>query len=357
VSANLKGFNTMSEGTNILSEREAAVLGAIVYEYILTGKPVGSRSFVHKYSFNLSPATMRNIMYDLETMGFLTQPHTSAGRVPTDKGYRYYVNNLLDTYELMSSDYSIREDMLTQEIELDKMFVSITKMLSDMSNYAGIVLTPKPDFSVVKHIELVPLGNNVILFILVTRTGIVINKRISVSQSLNQDELHVFSKFLTTELNGFSIAHIKMKVLEKLRKGVDPYSELQLALDIVELALSESESQEIYIEGIENIIKIPDMIDGGFIMPFLHLVEERNILGIILEKTIIHDGVTTLIGGEIEEEDVIGCSLITAPYKIGNNHVGVVGIIGPTRMNYKTVVPLVDYTGRVVSDMLTKMSK
>ncbi len=196
-----------------------------------------------------------------------------------------------------------------------------------------------------------------LLFILVTRTGIIINKRISLSQNLNQDELHVFSKFLTTELNGFSIGHVKEVVLEKLRKNVDPYSEKQLALDIVELALQDTDHQDIYIEGIENIITIPDMVEGGYIMPFLHLVEDRSVLTIILEQTIDADGVSTLIGDEIEEEKVIGCSLITSPYKIGNNHVGVVGIIGPTRMNYKTVVPLVDYTGRVVSDMLTKMSK
>ncbi|MFW6365189.1 MAG: heat-inducible transcriptional repressor HrcA [Spirochaetota bacterium] len=347
----------MDNRQNTLSEREAAVLGAIVYEYIMTGKPVGSRSFVHKYSFNLSPATMRNIMFDLETMGFLMQPHTSAGRVPTDRGYRYYVNNILDSYDIMGSDYTIREEMLTREIELDKLFVSITKMLSEMSKYAGIVLTPKPDFSVVKHIELVPLGNNVILFILVTRTGIIINKRIPLSKTLNQDELHGFSKFLTTELNGFSIGHVRTTVIQKLRKTVDPYSELQLALDILELALNEIESQDTYIEGIENIIRIPDMIEGGNIMPFLHLIEDRSILTFILERTIESEGVSTLIGDEIEDETVIGCSLVTSPYKIGNNHVGVVGIIGPTRMNYKTVVPLVDYTGRIVSDMLTKMSK
>lgn len=341
-----------------LSERESAVLGALVYEYIVAGKPVGSRSFVQKYQFNISPATMRNIMYDLENLGYLKQPHTSAGRVPTDRGYRYYVNSLLDSYEFMNEGFdNIREDSLTRELELDKVFESVTRMLSDVSKYAGVILTPKPDFTVVKHIELVPLGYNAILFILVTRTGIILNRRIVVSQSLTQDDLHRFSKYLTLELDGYSLYDIKIRVLQKKRKSIDPVNEMQLALDIVELALSEEESQKIYIEGLENILKIPEMIEEEHLMPFLHIFEERSLLTFILKQNMEDEGVSTLIGGEIEEDGINGCSLVTSPYKIGNNHVGVVGIIGPTRMNYKTVVPLVDYTGKVVSDLLTKMSK
>lgn len=341
-----------------LTEREAAVLGALVFEYISTGKPVGSRSFVHKYSFNISPATMRNIMFDLESMDYLAQPHTSAGRVPTDKGYRYYVDRLVGSYELKNADFSgIRSDMLTREIELNKMFESVTRMLSDVSKYAGVILTPKPDFTVVKHIELVPLGHGNLLFILVTRTGIVLNKRVTVSQTLNQDELHRFSKYLTSELNGYSIFSIKDSVLGELRSGLNPNNEMQLAIDIVELALTEDESQELYIEGLENILKIPEMVDESLLLPFLHLIEDRKNLIVILKRNMRLDGVSTLIGEEIDQASITGCSLVTSTYKIGNNHVGVVGIIGPTRMNYKTVVPLVDYTGKVVTELLTKMSK
>ncbi|MDA3901135.1 MAG: heat-inducible transcriptional repressor HrcA [Spirochaetes bacterium] len=341
-----------------LTERESAVLGALVFEYIATGKPVGSRSFVQKYSFNISPATMRNIMFDLEALNYLAQPHTSAGRVPTDKGYRYYVDRLLGSYELKQADFSgIKSDVLTREIELNKMFASVTRMLSDISKYAGIILTPKPDFTVVKHVELVPLGQGNMLFILVTRTGIVLNKRVSVSQVLNQDELHRFSKYLTSELNGYSIFAIKDSVLNELRAKLNPNNEMQLAIDIVELALVEDESQDLYIEGIENILKIPEMIDEALLLPFLHLIEDRKNLIFILKRNMRSDGVSTLIGEEIDEGSINGCSLVTTAYKIGNNHVGVVGIIGPTRMNYKTVVPLVDYTGKVVSELLTKMSK
>lgn len=341
-----------------LSERESAVLGAVVFEFITTGRPVGSRSFVQKYSFNISPATMRNIMYDLEALGFLQQPHTSAGRVPTDLGYRYYVNSVLDSYDLAMDHYrSIRENLLKREFELDKMFVSITRMLSEISNYAGVALTPKPDFTVVKHIELVPLSQNLVLVVLVTRTGLVLNKRIQISVTLNQDELHKFSKYLTTEMCGFSLHDIKSRSLAEQRKIMNPDSELQLALDILELALGENESQDVYIEGVEKILKIPDMIENEYLYPFLHMIEEKHQLNEILVNVMEEEGVTTLIGREIEYEDICGCSLITSPYKIGDKTVGVIGIIGPTRMNYKVAVPLVDYTGKVVSDLLTKLSK
>jgi heat-inducible transcriptional repressor len=187
-----------------LDEREAAVLRAIVYEYITKGKPVGSRSFVQKYSFTISPATMRNIMFDLESLGYLTQPHTSAGRTPTDKGYRFYVDSLLDSYEfVMNEKLKVKEELLRRELQLDKMFSSISKMLSLVSRYAGVVLTPKPDFTVVKYIDLVPLDNNEILFILITRTGVVLTKRVTVSTSILQDELYQHSRYLSSELCGF----------------------------------------------------------------------------------------------------------------------------------------------------------
>ncbi len=344
--------------TQNLSERESAVLGAVVFEFITTGRPVGSRSFVQKYSFNISPATMRNIMFDLESLGFLQQPHTSAGRVPTDLGYRYYVNSVLGSYELAMDHYrSIRENLLKREFELDKMFVSITRMLSEISSYAGVALTPKPDFTVVKHIELVPLSPGLVLVVLVTRTGLVINKRISISVTLNQDELHSFSKFLTTEMCGFSLYDIKNRHLSEQRKKLNPDNEMQLALDILELALGEEVMQDVYVEGVEKILKIPDMIENEHLYPFLHMIEEKNQLSEILVNVMGADGVTTLIGKEIDYDDICGCSLITSSYKIGEKPVGVIGIIGPTRMNYKVVVPLVDYTGKVVSDLLTKLSK
>jgi len=345
--------------TKQLNDREAQVLKAIVYEYIATGKPVGSRSFVQKYSFSLSPATMRNIMFDLEQMGYLSHPHTSAGRIPTDKGYRFYVDSLLDTYETVAkTDIELREEMLAREIELDKIFMSIVKMLSLISKYTGIALMPKPDFTVVKHIELISLTSNDVLFIIVTRTGIVIHKKVKLSSSINQDDLYKYSRFLTAELSGYSLVEIRQSLINQLRTVTDVETSVRdVALDITELALKDEQEPDIYIDGIENLLHIPDIVEAEKLHEIVRFIEQKDTLRKIMEDLRQKEGVFTLIGDEIKDIAIPCCSIIASSYKIGNSPVGVVGVIGPTRMDYEKVVPLVDYTGKVVSNFLTQMTK
>jgi len=339
----------------LLDERESAILNAIVYEYILTGKPVGSRSFVQKYSFSLSPATMRNIMFDLERMNFLMQPHTSSGRVPTDKGYRYYVNSLLDSYH--SQEMTIDERILQKEVQLDKIFGSIIKMLAANSNYAGIMLSPKSDFTVVKLIELIQLESNEVLLITITRTGMILTRKVGLSVKVTQDQLSEYSRFLTNELCGYSLHDIRERIFDDLRLDKISLSNRELALDIAEIAFSETENSTINIDGIENLLKIPEMVEEKRLNSLLSIIEEKNILKNILESHIDNEGVKILIGEEIDNEKVTGCSLVASSYKIGNTPVGAVGVFGPTRMDYEKVVPLVDYTGKAVTSLLTKMSK
>jgi len=346
-----------TETERLLDERESAILNSIVYEYIITGKPVGSRSFVQKYSFSLSPATMRNIMYDLERFGFLMQPHTSAGRVPTDKGYRYYVNSLLENYDSTFQDMVIDEKIFQRELQLDKIFESVTKMLSMISHYAGVMLSPNPDFAVVKVLELVQLESSEVLLIAVTRTGIILTRKVNLSERVTQDELSEYSNFLTRELCGYSLQEIKTSLFTSLREDSQSIKNRELAIDIAQLALSETGESVINIDGIENLLRIPEMVEDIRLKSLLNIIEEKNILKSILEKHIGSEGIKILIGEEIDNEKVAGCSLVTSSYKIGNKPVGSIGVIGPTRMDYEKVVPLVDYTGKAVSGLLTKMSK
>jgi len=342
-----------------LDERESSLLQAIVHEYINTGKPVGSRSFVHKYSLAVSPATMRNIMFDLEGLEFLKQPHTSAGRIPTDKGYRFYVNFILDSYDLSlkGREISVKEEAIKREVQLDKIFSIITRMLSTESHYAAVMLTPRFDFTVVKRVVLIPMDNNEILFILVTRIGVVLSKKVMVSANVTQDDLYTFSNYLTGELCGYTINEIKDTIFDRLRQEKTAGINKEMALDIAQLAFSESEEPRLYIEGMENLLKIPEMIEKERLDSLLSIIEEKSIIRRILENTLENEGIRTLIGKEIDDEKVRGCSMISNSYKIGNKMVGAVGVIGPTRMDYEKVVPLVDYTGNVVTEMLTKMSK
>lgn len=338
-----------------LDERESAILNAIVYEYILTGKPVGSRSFVQKYSFSLSPATMRNIMFDLERMDFLMQPHTSSGRVPTDKGYRYYVDSLLDKYN--SHEMIIDEKIFQREVHLDKIFESVTKMLSVTSNYAGVMLSPRPDFTVVKLIELIQVESSEVLLIAITRTGMILTRKVAISVRVTQDELFEYSKFLTGELSGYSLNEIKERIFGNLRSDRISSSNRELALDIAEIAFREATDSNINIDGIENLLRIPEMVEEERLSSLLNIIEEKNILKRILESHLDSEGVKILIGKEINNDKVTGCSLVASSYRIGNKPVGAVGVFGPTRMDYEKVVPLVDYTGKAVSGLLTKMSK
>ena len=342
-----------------LDERESSILQAVVYDYITTGKPVGSRSFVQKYSLSISPATMRNIMYDLESLEFLKQPHTSAGRIPTDKGYRFYVNSLLDSYEFSWNDkkISVKEEAINREVQLDRIFSLITRMLSTESKYAAVMLTPRFDFTVVKRIVLVPMDNNDILFILITRTGIVLTKKVLVSSSVTQDDLYSFSNYLTGELCGYAINDIKDNIFDRLRSEKVAGINKDMALDIAQLAVSDYEEPQLHLDGVENLLKIPEMVEEERLQSLLSIIEEKNILRSILEKTIEGEGIRTLIGDEIEDDKVAGCSMVSTSYKIGNKQVGAIGVLGPTRMDYEKVVPLVDYTGRVVTELLTKMSK
>ncbi len=340
-----------------LDERESAILNAIVYEYILTGKAVGSRSFVQKYSFSLSPATMRNIMFDLEQMDYLMQPHTSSGRIPTDKGYRYYVDSLLDNYNMnYTQEMRIDEKLIQREMQLDKIFESVTKMLSTVSNYAGVMLSPKPDFTVIKLIELIQIESSEVLLLAVTRTGLILTRRVNLSVRVTPDELTDYSNYLTGELCGYSLQEIKDRIFQDLRLDRTSNNR-ELAIDIAQLALNESGDSSLNMDGIENLLRIPEMVEEQRLHSLLNIIEEKNILKNILEKQIDKEGITILIGEEIDNEKVSGCSLVTSSYKIGNKPVGAVGVIGPTRMDYEKVVPLVDYTGKAVTGLLTKMSK
>jgi len=266
---------------------------------------------------------------------------------------------LLDTYETVAkTDIEVREEMLAREIELDKIFMSIVKMLSLISKYTGIALMPKPDFTVVKHIEIISLTSNDVLFIIVTRTGIVIHKKVKLSSSINQDDLYKYSRFLTAELSGYSLVEIRQSLINQLRTITDVETSVRdAALDITELALKDEQEPDIYVDGIENLLHIPDIVEAEKLHEIVRFIEQKDTLRKIMDDLRQKEGVFTLIGEEIKDIAIPCCSIIASSYKIGNSPVGVVGIIGPTRMDYEKVVPLVDYTGKVVSNFLTQMTK
>jgi len=342
----------------LLNEREAAILTTLVHEYIETGKPVGSRTFVQKYSFSLSPATMRNVMSDLEHLEYLKQPYASAGRIPTDKGYRFYVDSLMENYEFANfNDIEIQQKFFSGKIILDEIFKSVTRKLTEVSGYASVMLTPKPDFAVIKRIELIPIDNNDVLMILIARTGMIVTRKFSLSMNVTLDLLREYSTYLTTELSGYSIADMKKGMFDKLRETKINGFNVGMAVDMAELGLSIDEDSDFRVEGIETLLRIPEMTEEGILASLLNIIEEKNILKDIFESTMANEHIRTMIGNEIHDSKVKGCSIVAAPYKIGNTNVGAVGVVGPTRMDYEKVVPVVDYTCKMISELLTEMSK
>ena len=342
----------------LLNEREAAILTTLVHEYIETGRPVGSRTFVQKYSFSISPATMRNTMSDLEHLGYLRQPHTSAGRIPTDKGYRFYVDSLMENYEFVDYDnVEIHSKLFSGELILSKIFESVAKKLTEVSGYASVMLTPKSDFAVVKRIELIPIDNNDVLMLLIARTGMVVTRKFSLSVNVTLDLLRDCSTYLTSELSGYSISDIKRGMFDKLRKEKISGFNVGMAVDMAELGLGMDEDITFRIEGIENLLRIPEMVQEDTLADLLNIIEEKSILKDIFESAMENETITTIIGNEIYDSRVKGCSIVAAPYRIGNKNVGAVGVVGPTRMDYEKVVPVVDYACKMISELLTEMSK
>jgi heat-inducible transcriptional repressor len=264
----------------------------------------------------------------------------------------------MENYESTNYDnIEIDEKLLSGELILSKIYESVTKKLTKVSGYASVMLMPKPDFAVVKRIELIPADNNNVLMLVIARTGMVVTRKFSLSGNVTLDLLRDYSGYLTAALSGYSISDIKKGMFDKLREEKITGFNVGMAVDMAELGLEIDEDSDFKMEGLENLLRIPEMTQKDTLAGLLNIIEEKNILKSIFESTMENESIKTMIGDEIDDSKVKGCSIVAAPYKIGNTNVGVVGVVGPTRMDYEKVVPVVDYTCKVISELLTEMSK
>ncbi len=342
-----------------LSEREENILQAVILDYIETAEPVGSRTISKKHGLNLSPATIRNVMADLEEMGFLTQPHTSAGRVPTEYGLRFYVDSILKLKSLSQAEKErIRGRFKGASLDVASILRETSKILSIVSGQIGVVLAPRFSTTVLKHIEFVRLRNRLILVILISRSGIVQHRMIQIDEDLSQEELDRFSRYLDEILTDLTLVEVKEKILEEIEKEKITFdSILSKALKLSKRAFQNGveEPKDIYIEGQANILNYPELLDIETMRAMFKAFEEKHIIIKLLDKSMSATGVQTFIGSENELIGVEGCSVVTSPYTKGSDALGTLGVIGPTRMDYSRVIPLVGYTARLVSEFLTKI--
>lgn len=329
-----------------LNERKLNILKAIVKDYIDTAEAVGSRSISKRYDLGISAATIRNEMADLEELGYLIQPHTSSGRVPSEKGYKLYVNSLMGSTELSDEEKIIIEECIKQNVSNIKDLIHETsKLLSQLTNYTTVAVTKGlVNQSNIKHIQLVSMNNNEILLIVVTDKGDIKNAYISNDSYLEQSKLNLISDNLTKRLEGKSITEIDNNLIAFIKYEISEYSILidnlinALSFNIVEDDLSVS------LNGATNILNYPEFNDVIKARSFLDMLEKKEtITTMVKSKGIQKDNINITIGSDNDCEIAKECSIVTATYNIDKDLVGKISFIGPTRMDYARIYAIVNY--------------
>ena len=336
-----------------LTERSRQILEAIIEDYIITAEPVGSRTITRRHGLSLSPATVRNVMSDLEEMGFLVSPHTSAGRVPTDKAYRFYVDSLVGHNKIAREEREeIRKRCSLTGKDVGEVLKETSRMLSSVSHYMGIVMGPRFTANVFRHIEFVKLSGQRILAILVSQSGSVQNKIIETDEELQAADLTRMANYLNDILKGLTITQVKKRILEEMQEEKIRYDALLArALELSRQTLEETDV-EVFIEGQANILDQPEFADVAKMKEIIRAFEEKGQLLALLERCMAAEGVQIFIGAESHLNRMSGMSLVTATYVTGKNTLGILGVIGPTRMGYAKIIPIVDYTAKQVSRLL-----
>ncbi len=336
-----------------LDERNKKVLQAVIDSYISTATPVGSNVLIKRYDFNVSSATLRNIMAELEEMGYLTHPHTSAGRVPTEKGYRYYIEGLIS----VKSDTDDIKDQLQQAPplhggDLQELMVEASQFLAKLSRYAGVVIAPAEPEGKYKHIEFIRLHGKQALIIFVTSSGQVQNKLIQLDEEIQQHDLNHFSAYLDEELERWSLTEIRQRLIEKLREEKRVFKRLMEETYQASREIQERDSEKVYIGGAFQILESPEFANVETMRTLFKAFEEKYKLLKLLDRSVGAGGIKVFIGSENPYFEMQGCSLVVSSYNAGSDVVGTLGVIGPTRMQYKHVIQVVDYTAKLVSRLL-----
>lgn len=320
-----------------LDDRKIKILRAIVANYLETGEPVGSRTISKYTDLNLSSATIRNEMADLEEMGYIVQPHTSAGRIPTDAGYRFYVDRLMEEKEEVEE---VKSSLLERVDRMELLLKQVAKVLAYNTNYATLVTAPKYN-KTVKFIQLSQVDIENLLAVIVVEGNIIKNQLIHVDVELDNEDVLKFNILLNTFLQGASLEDINLEMIQAMKKQAGDYGVIldQIFQGIVE-AIHEAKEVEIYTSGATNMLKYPELGDISKTSELLETFEDKTELSHLLEKTVGDDSddIQVYIGEEAPGQNMKDCSLITATYKMPEGAKGTIGIIGPKRMDYKKVV-------------------
>ncbi|HQU92647.1 MAG TPA: heat-inducible transcriptional repressor HrcA [Pyrinomonadaceae bacterium] len=368
-----ESYLRVEKSPNFPDSRGQMILSAIINEHFVTGEPVGSKALAEKFAnaSGLSSATIRAVMGDLEELGFLEQPHTSAGRVPTDKGYRFYVDNLLgvlslsnDDLRLIGGEFGIESDFIDAP---DRLMERTSQLLSALSNNVGIVVSPSLAQDRLQHIEFVNLSDNRVLVVLVSAPNIVHNRIIRLNVTLKREELEQAANYLNAEFAGKSLSEIRAEILKLMHEEKALFDKLlQNAVILCSQSIEDDGNPlgEVFIDGTTNILSKKDFADLERLRGLLSTIGERSKLLQILNECVARDAksqsgsVQVIIGSENRTPTLQNCSLISAPYRVGDGSaIGTLSVLGPTRMEYARMISIVSYVARVLEGTISRTGR
>ncbi len=324
-----------------LDGRKIIILKAIIKTYLETGEPVGSRTISKYTDLNLSSATIRNEMSDLEEMGYIMQPHTSAGRIPSDKGYRFYVNTILQEKE---DEFTEIKDLMINRVDrVESMLKQVAKLLAQNTNYAAMISAPQYHHNKLKFIQLSKVDEGKLLVVIVVEGNIIKNTIIPIRSELSDEGILNLNILLNNALNGLSIEEINLEVISRLKVQAGPHSEVvdRVLSEVAAAIRADDEDLQIYTSGATNIFKYPELSDGEKASQLIGALEQKELLQELVDDVNSSEsssGIQVYIGDEAPVQTMKDCSIVTANYELGEGLRGTIGIIGPKRMDYEKVL-------------------
>ena len=339
---------------NKLNERSQQLFKVLVEHYISDGQPVGSKTLANDKKINLSPATVRNVMAELEDLGLIVSPHTSAGRVPTRQGYRLFVDNLVTVKPLRGKAVEKLRHEMGIDDSRDGLIAKASSVLSGMTRMAGVVTIPRREAVILRHIEFLPLTSNRILVIMVVNEQEVQNRVINTERAFSESELVKTANFLNREFKGQDLAQIRQVVLERMKQERDDMQEImKMAIQMTDNVVEEKSHEDYIMAGQTNLMEYAEMANMEKLRQLFDAFNAKRDVLHVLDQSINAEGMQIFIGEESGYSAFDGCSVITSPYKVSDEVVGVLGVIGPTRMAYDKVIPLVDVTAKLLGSLLS----
>ncbi len=339
-----------------LDERKYKILQAIIHNYLETGEPVGSRTISKYTDLNLSSATIRNEMADLEELGYILQPHTSAGRIPSDKGYRLYVDKMMEDKEREVEE--MKEMLLEKEDKMDHLLKQAARVLANNTEYAAMISAPQYHQNKLKFIQLSRVEENQILVVIVVEGNVIKNSMLNVAEDLSDETLLKLNILLNTHLNGLTMEEINLGMISAMKQQAGIHSEIVASvIDAVAEAIKADEDLEIYTSGTKNLFKYPELADHERASELITTFEEKQMLSELVQNSLSDEDSTAIqvySGNETPIQGMKDCSIVTATYELDEGMKGTIGIIGPKRMDYEKVVSNLKVLKNQLDDLYRK---